>query len=168
MQVINRKAISVMLLIYLALAMHVFIPSMGGSGLRVPGNIVAWIFIALSVLAYWLLNRHQSIITTTTSKLITVGILLLLLPLFYTPEKWLKDALLQMAGVVAGMLFYFTLLQCRFSDRWRVLLLNFLLFAALVQSVIGFIQLILLPPNSGLMALGMRGLDQPACFVRSM
>jgi len=164
MQVINRKAISVMLLIYLALAMHVFIPSMGGSGLRVPGNTVAWIFIALSVLAYWLLNRHQFIITTTTSKLITVGILLLLLPLFYTPEKWLKDALLQMAGVVAGMLFYFTLLQCRFSDRWRVLLLNFLLFAALVQSVIGFIQLTLLPPNSGLMALGDEGVRPTGVF----
>lgn len=87
MQVINRKAISVMLLIYLALAMHVFIPSMGGSGLRVPGNIVAWVFIALSVLAYWLLNRHQSIITTTTSNLIVIGILLLLLPLFYTSEN---------------------------------------------------------------------------------
>lgn len=105
MQVINRKAISVMLLIYLALAMHVFIPSMGGSGLRVPGNIVAWVFIALSVLAYWLLNRHQSMITTTTSNLIVIGILLLLLPLFYTSEKWLKEALLQMAGVVAGLIF---------------------------------------------------------------
>lgn len=164
MQVINRKAISVMLLIYLALAMHVFIPSMGGSGLRLPGNIVAWIFIALSVLAYWLLNRHQFIITTTTSKLISVGILLLLLPLFYTPEKWLKDALLQMAGVVAGMLFYFTLLQCGFSDRWRVLLLNVLLFATLVQSVIGFIQLTLLPPNSGLMALGDEGVRPTGVF----
>lgn len=164
MQVINRKAISVMLLIYLALAMHVFIPSMGGSGLRVPGNIVAWIFIALSVLAYWLLNSHQFIITTTTSKLISVGILLLLLPLFYTPEKWLKDALLQMAGVVAGMLFYFTLLQCRFSDRWRVLLLNVLLFATLAQSVIGFIQLTLLPPNSGLMALGDEGVRPTGVF----
>ncbi|TBL52591.1 O-antigen ligase family protein [Obesumbacterium proteus] len=164
MQVINRKAISVMLLIYLALAMHVFIPSMGGSGLRVPGNTVAWIFIALSVLAYWLLNRHQSIITTTTSKLITVGILLLLLPLFYTPEKWLKDALLQIAGVVAGMLFYFTLLQCRFSARWRVLLLNFLLFATLMQSVIGFIQLTMLPPNSGLMALGDEGVRPTGVF----
>ena len=164
MQVINRKAISVMLLIYLALAMHVFIPSMGGSGLRVPGNIVAWVFIALSVLAYWLLNRHQSIITTTTSNLIVIGILLLLLPLFYTSEKWLKEALLQMAGVVAGLIFYFTLLQCRFSSRWRILLLNFLLFATLVQSVIGFIQLTLLPPLSGLMALGDEGVRPTGVF----
>ncbi|WP_367298642.1 Wzy polymerase domain-containing protein [Hafnia alvei] len=164
MQVINRKAILVMLLIYLALAMHVVIPSMGGSGLRVPGNIVAWIFVALSVLAYWLLNLNQPIITTTTSNLISIGILLLLLPLLYTSEKWLKEAVLQMAGIVAGLVFYFTLLQCRFSARWRVLLLNFLLFATLVQSVVGFIQLTLLPPNSVLMALGDEGVRPTGVF----
>lgn len=164
MPVINRKAILALLLIYLALAMHIFIPSMGGSGLRVPGNIVAWIFISSSVLAYWLLNRHQPIIATTTSHLIAIGILLLLLPLLYTSEKWLKDALLQMTGVVAGLVFYFTLLQCRFSSRGRILLLNILLCATVIQSIIGFIQLTLLPPNSSLMALGDEGVRPTGVF----
>jgi O-antigen polymerase len=153
MQAINRTAIFIILLIYLAIGMHIFIPGMGGSGLRMPGNIVAWVFIALSVLAYWLLNSHRNITITTTFKLIFAGVVFLLIPLLYTPEKWLRDALFQMAGVMAGLAFYFTLLQCRFSECWRVRIINLLLFAVLIQGGIGFIQLSLLPPDSGLMAL---------------
>lgn len=164
MQAINRTAIFIMLLIYLAIGMHIFIPGMGGSGLRMPGNIVAWVFIALSVLAYWLLNSHRNITITTTFRLIFNGVVFLLIPLLYTPEKWLRDALFQMAGVMAGLAFYFTLLQCRFSEFWRVRIINLLLFAVLLQGGIGFIQLSLLSPDSGLMALSAEGARPTGVF----
>lgn len=141
----NAATIAVLplLLIWMAAILPVYHPNMGGDGLALPQNILAWGVMALTTLIVTFtvcLGRiHLSL--TPTARLLLLGIAVLALPLLYTRPEWREDALWRCAGLLGGWLFYVACLQLRVTARQRELLLFGLLFAVGIQALLAALQL---------------------------
>lgn len=136
-------AVLPLLLIWMAVILPVYYPNMGGDGLALPQNILAWGVMALTTLIVTFtvcLGRiHLSL--TPTARLLLLGIAVLALPLLYTRPEWREDALWRCAGLLGGWLFYVACLQLRVTARQRELLLFGLLFAVGIQALLAALQL---------------------------
>ncbi|HGE8396764.1 TPA: Wzy polymerase domain-containing protein [Serratia marcescens] len=142
---INAPAIAVLplLLIWMAAILPFYHPNMGGGGLALPQNILAWSAMALTTLlvtATVCVGRAR-LSLTPTARLLLLGIAVLALPLLYTRAEWREDALWRCAGLLGGWLFYVACLQLRLTARQRDLLLYGLLFAVSVQALLAALQL---------------------------
>ncbi|WP_448666233.1 Wzy polymerase domain-containing protein [Serratia plymuthica] len=140
---IRRCPPYIMLLIWFGIAIHLYLPNMGGMGLALPQNIISWGAMALLSLVIWLsiLFNKQRIIITPTMKLFFVASALLAVPLLYTRPEWLEAASWRLAGLFGGLIFYFSWLQVSTSSRLRLGVLYGLLFAISVQALLALLQL---------------------------
>lgn len=136
-------AVLTLLLIWMSVILPVYQPNMGGSGLALPQNILAWGVMALTTLsaAFAVCLGRARLSLTPTARLLLLGIAVLALPLLYTRPEWREDALWRCAGLLGGWLFYAACLQLRLSGSQRNLLLYGLLFAAGVQALLASLQL---------------------------
>ncbi|WP_308381329.1 PglL family O-oligosaccharyltransferase [Serratia marcescens] len=141
----NAPAIAVLtlLLIWMAVILPVYYPNMGGDGLALPQNILAWSIMALTMLivTFTVCLGRARLSLTPTARLLLLGIAVLALPLLYTRPEWREDALWRCAGLLGGWLFYVACLQLRLTARQRNLLLYGLLFAVSVQALLAALQL---------------------------
>ncbi len=138
-------AVLTLLLIWMVVILPVYYPNMGGDGLALPQNILAWSIMALTTLIVTFtvclgLGRAR-LSLTPTARLLLLGIAVLALPLLYTRPEWREDALWRCAGLLGGWLFYVACLQLRLTARQRNLLLYGLLFAVSVQALLAALQL---------------------------
>ncbi|MDE5259838.1 PglL family O-oligosaccharyltransferase [Serratia marcescens] len=142
---INAPAIAVLplLLIWMAAILPFYHPNMGGGGLALPQNILAWSAMALTTLivTFTVCLGRTRLSLTPTARLLLLGIAVLALPLLYTRAEWREDALWRCAGLLGGWLFYVACLQLRLTTRQRDLLLYGLLFAVSVQALLAALQL---------------------------
>ncbi|WP_445585386.1 Wzy polymerase domain-containing protein [Serratia sp. TSA_198.1] len=129
--------------LWFGLAMHRYLPNMGGGSLALPQNILSWIMIALLVMIIWLGVgfRKRNIIITPTAKLFFVALVLLAIPLFYTRPEWREAALWRWAGLFGGWVFYFSWLQTEISKRTHHWPFYAILLAVVVQAFIALLQL---------------------------
>lgn len=136
-------AVLPLLLIWMAVILPVYHPNMGGGGLALPQNILAWSAMALTTLivAFTVCLGRTRLSLTPTARLLLLGIAALALPLLYTRPEWREDALWRCAGLLGGWLFYVACLQLRLTARQRNLLLYGLLFAVSVQALLAVLQL---------------------------
>lgn len=141
----NAPAIAVLtlLLIWMVVILPVYYPNMGGDGLALPQNILAWSIMALTTLivTFTVCLGRARLSLTPTARLLLLGIAVLALPLLYTRPEWREDALWRCAGLLGGWLFYVACLQLRLTARQRNLLLYGLLFAVSVQALLAALQL---------------------------
>lgn len=135
--------IAVLLLIWMAAVLPVYYPNMGGNGLALPQNILAWGVMALTTLivTFTVCLGRIRLSLTPTARLLLLGIAVLALPLLYTRPEWREDALWRCAGLLGGWLFYVACLQLRVTARQRELLLFGLLFAVGIQALLAALQL---------------------------
>ncbi|MDP8637381.1 Wzy polymerase domain-containing protein [Serratia marcescens] len=135
--------IAVLLLIWMAAVLPVYYPNMGGDGLALPQNILAWGVMALTTLivTFTVCLGRIRLSLTPTARLLLLGIAVLALPLLYTRPEWREDALWRCAGLLGGWLFYVACLQLRVTARQRELLLFGLLFAVGIQALLAALQL---------------------------
>ncbi|HIE0649075.1 TPA: Wzy polymerase domain-containing protein [Serratia marcescens] len=142
---VNAPAIAVLplLLIWMTAILPFYHPNMGGSGLALPQNILAWGAMALTtlIMTFTVCLGHARLSLTPTARLLLLGIAVLALPLLYTRPEWREDALWRCAGLLGGWLFYVACLQLRLTPRQRELLLYGLLFAIGVQALLAALQL---------------------------
>ncbi|EMH4218456.1 PglL family O-oligosaccharyltransferase [Serratia marcescens] len=141
----NAATIAVLplLLIWMAAVLPIYYPNMGGDGLALPQNILAWGVMALTTLivTFTVCLGRIRLSLTPTARLLLLGIALLALPLLYTRPEWREDALWRCAGLLGGWLFYVACLQLRVTARQRELLLFGLLFAVGIQALLAALQL---------------------------
>ncbi len=141
----NAPAIAVLtlLLIWMVVILPVYYPNMGGDGLALPQNILAWSIMALTTLivTFTVCLGRARLSLPPTARLLLLGIAVLALPLLYTRPEWREDALWRCAGLLGGWLFYVACLQLRLTARQRNLLLYGLLFAVSVQALLAALQL---------------------------
>lgn len=132
-----------LLLAWMLVILPLYQPNMGGVGLALPQNIFAWGAMALLTLIVFLplCAGRWHIITTPTARLLFIGIMVLALPLLYTPPQWREAALWRCAGLLGGWLFYLACLQLRLTSRQRSLLLYGLLCAVAIQALLASLQL---------------------------
>ncbi|WP_240023447.1 Wzy polymerase domain-containing protein [Serratia marcescens] len=142
---VNAPAIAVLplLLIWMTAILPFYHPNMGGSGLALPQNILAWGAMALTtlIMTFTVCLGRARLSLTPTARLLLLGIAVLALPLLYTRPEWREDALWRCAGLFGGWLFYVACLQLRLTPRQRELLLYGLLFAVGVQALLAALQL---------------------------
>ena len=128
---------------------HFFMHNPGGSGLSLPYNMVGWMFISLLIcFGLWQVTQEQKIRISRANTLLWLGALLLVIPIFFTQPKWMDLALPRLFGLVAGVIFYFALLQFRFSGPQRIGLLYLLLGAVLIEAFFALVQYYLLTPGN--------------------
>ncbi|MGL1812476.1 UNVERIFIED_CONTAM: O-antigen polymerase [Serratia marcescens] len=141
----NAATIAVLplLLIWMAAVLPVYHRNMGGDGLALPQNILAWSVMALTTLivTFTVCLGRIRLSLTPTARLLLLGIAVLALPLLYTRPEWREDALWRCAGLLGGWLFYVACLQLRVTARQRELLLFGLLFAVGIQALLAALQL---------------------------
>ena len=139
----------VVLALYVLLGAHFFMHNPGGSGLYLTFNMVGWIFIALLIsIGLWLVTNQGCIRLSKSHLWLWAGALLMMLPALYTQPQWLDLALPRLFALAGGLLLYFALLQCHFSQQQRHLLLYLLLGSVLIEALFGLTQYYLLTPGN--------------------
>ncbi len=117
---------------------------MGGVGLSLPFNPLVYAVMAAMVLLIWSGKpRRRSIVFTPTARYLTIGVVLLSVPLAYGPDAGFSSAAWRVAGLLVGWVFYCSGLQVRVPFRLRQLLLVLLLATVAGQAVIAVLQLFL-------------------------
>lgn len=135
--------------LYLLLGAHFFMHNPGGSGLYLPFNMVGWILVALLIaLGLWLVTKREALRLSQAHLLFWFGALLLILPILYTQPQWRDLALPRLFALAGGALLYFALLQCRFTQPQRHVLLYLLLGAVFIEALFALTQYYLLTPGN--------------------
>ncbi|EKN4696537.1 O-antigen ligase family protein [Yersinia ruckeri] len=131
------------LLFWLIFIMPIYLPNMGGSGLKLPQNIITCGVIAAITATLWLTMPARKIIHfTVTSHWILLGVLILAIPLLYTAPHWRDAAFSRWLGLATGVVFYLSWLQSGLSHRWFSWVLYGVLGAVTVQASITLLQFI--------------------------
>ena len=126
---------------YFLLAMHYFLPNMGGYGLYLPYNVIGWMFIATLIgLGFWQISRTGFIELSKTQVLFSIGFLFCLLPLAYSINEISYRTTSRVMFLLGGLGFYTALVQFRFNQSERFTLLYIILGAIGMQSILGVIQ----------------------------
>ncbi|MFP2770042.1 PglL family O-oligosaccharyltransferase [Oceanisphaera sp. KMM 10153] len=129
--------------------MHYFMHNPGGAGFYLPFNMVGWIFISLMTgLGLWQMTLNRSVSYSRFHLWCWLVLLLLLVPLLYPNRGFADHALPRLAGLAGGLLFYFSLLQCRLDETARYRLLYLLLAAISLEALLGLVQYYLLTPGN--------------------
>ena len=126
---------------YFLLAMHYFLPNMGGYGLYLPYNVIGWMLITTLIgIGFWEISRTGFIKLSKTQIFGWIGFLFFLLPLIYPNNEFAGLAYFRIFGLLGGLAFYSALLQFRFQKMERLFLLYIMLSAVVIQSLLGLVQ----------------------------
>jgi len=122
--------------------MHGYFLNQGATGLSLPMNIFSWATMALFILIITLNFKAKKIIFSTIAlPMFIVGVAVLTVPLLYADPAAAPRAAWRLAGLFAGLVFYFTWLQLRLRRDQRQVLWLILLLAACGQAVLALVQL---------------------------
>lgn len=138
----SRRALPLgILLFWLIFIMPLYLPNMGGSGLKLPQNIITWGVVAAIIAIIWLAMPARKVIRfTVTSRWLLLGVLILAIPLLYTASQWREEAFSRWLGLAAGMIFYLSWLQYALPRRWQSWLLYGVLAAVTFQASVSLLQ----------------------------
>lgn len=130
-----------LVLIWLIFLTPIYLQNMGGSGLKLPQNIISWAIMAIVVTSIWLtLPASRTIYLTITARWVFIAMLILAVPLLYTSYQWRTAALTRWLALFGGWVFYFSLLQYRTPRISRIWLYYAILTAATFQALIALLQ----------------------------
>lgn len=133
-----------LLLYWLLFLIPLYLPNMGGSGLKVPQNILTWAVMAAVVASIWLTQAaHKNICLTVTARWLLLALIVLGIPLLYSPEQWRDIALSRWLGLMGGWVFYVSLLQYRMPSFHLHWLFYAILVTVTFQALIALVQLTL-------------------------
>ena len=122
--------------IYMVIGMHFFMHNVGGYGLYIPSNILGWIFIGIMIGAgFWQTVYINKIRITFFAKIILLGFLFLLVPLFYGNNEHAGRTLFRFFSIAGGILYYISLTQFNFSKKEKSLILFLILIGVLFESI---------------------------------
>ncbi|WP_234262406.1 O-antigen ligase family protein [Klebsiella aerogenes] len=128
---------------YWLFLLHVAWPNHGRTGIYLPYNLVAWgAALTLCALFWFFRPGKNRVILDHTTHWLGAGAILMSLPLLWSPSaETLHYAFPRMAGLWAGMIFWFTLRQCTFTATQKYALLYSLVIAGIVEAIIVLFEL---------------------------
>lgn len=124
------------------IAMHIYIPNVGGSGLQLPFNSIVWavLSIAFAIGGFHLTKTRQIKYSKLTITLF-ISALLMTAPLAYpTATNW-PTALPTLIALWAGWTLFFIFQQFKLSNQHKQRLLWFIVLAAIIEAIFGYVQL---------------------------
>ncbi|NHB95405.1 O-antigen ligase family protein [Photorhabdus stackebrandtii] len=121
----------------------IYLPNMGGGGLRLPVNLLTWGIMTLVVLwgalQVW---RRGTLRVSLRVSWVLCALVLLSLPWLWTRNTlWQSSALPRLAGLWGSGLVLLALLQGRLTANQTQCWLNWLLLCMVLQALIGVLQL---------------------------
>lgn len=123
--------------LYFGVLLHIPLYNAGGFGTDLPQNLLAWIMALIMIAGIWLCISWRRLKITTSFSLILAGVVLLNIPVLWTPHAtWVQSRLPSLMGMWGAILLFFTLLQCRFSYKQRQWLLYIVAVSAAVEGCI--------------------------------
>lgn len=121
-----------------------YIPNMGGSGLRLPQNLMTWGVMAALVAAVFHdgLRHRVELRLTASFWYVLGGGFLLSVPLFWTArQEWQSSAVMRVIGIWGAVVFFLCLLQIPLNSKKKRVWLVLLLAASLGQIAFACLQL---------------------------
>lgn len=144
-----QKSFLVIFAIYCLLGMHYFQQNLGGSGLELPINDVAWIFISLLIgIGLWQITSAKQISFNIITKLFIIAIIIMIVPVVFAKSQLVGQSYPRLIGLFGGFLLFFALQQMRFNTRQVHQLLFFILAAVVIEAVLSLTQYYILPSNN--------------------
>ena len=126
---------------YLVIGMHFYIPNMGGSGLSLPQNIIAWMIILLSSLFVVIFScRYRQWRVNYVVILFLLAAILFTLPLMWTPRYSYVAALPRIAGIWGALLFSLVLWQIPLSRHDKHIMLLFIAVSTVAEAMLSLFQ----------------------------
>ena len=130
---------------------------LGGWGLEIPVNAIAWIFASLIMaLGLWSVAQQREARVSPLQGWFLLGAWLMAIPLMYPGFPFKQYALPQILGLFGGLIFLFSLYQLRYTEEQVLRILYLLLAAVLVEALIGLVQRFLLPFAKGIFHNGIQ------------
>ncbi|MGF1765072.1 PglL family O-oligosaccharyltransferase [Aliivibrio kagoshimensis] len=130
------------------ITMHLFQPNPGGSGLNLTFNSASWIPLSIAIAIGLYHTAKQKLLRYSK---FTVGLfavcLMLTLPLMFS-DAILSIATPRLIALWAGFFFFVTLQQFTFSNRQKQQLLWLVVLAVCIESLLGYVQFLLLKPSN--------------------
>lgn len=131
-----------LIILWLVAVLPVYLPNMGGTGLKLPMNIVSWTMLAaITAITGIVLPAGSMACPGPTTRLILLGVCMLAVPLFYTRDPWLEVGLSRWAGLLAGVMFCISLMRYRPFFDYRRWVVAAIIFATALQAGIALCQL---------------------------
>ena len=145
---LNRRFMYAVGFVYL-IAMHFYLPNLGGLGLSLPFNLMTWfgLSLALSMGLYQAATKQ----IVRYSKL-TIGLfiscIIITIPLFYSFSPNINFALPRLIALWLGLILFIVLQQFSLSNAHKQRLLWFIVLAVVIEAAFGYVQLFLLKPGN--------------------
>lgn len=126
---------------YFVFALVIYIPNMGGGGLRLPQNILCWVAMQLIILmgGFYALS-HKQLKWNLPLLAFTAGAALMMVPFLWSGQEAFLYALPRFAGLWGGILFYLALLQIPLQPSHKKQLVILLIVSAGLQSLLGKVR----------------------------
>jgi O-antigen polymerase len=141
----SKKLFFLVSALYWLVGMHVFIHNAGGHGLYLPVNAMGWIYISVVIgLGLWTITEQERLSFSPFQTGLWAGAFLLFVPLLYPGFGLKEHAAPRLLGLLAGLLFLFSLHQWQLSRQTRDQLLHGVLGAVAMEAVFGLVQFYLL------------------------
>ena len=122
---------------YLFFGINTAIPHLGGHGLYLPFNTVGWIFISFVMgLASYQIGKNSKIIISKIMVYNVVGIVFMVIPIFYDNSEYSHLASMRLYGLLLGFVLFVALHQFDFDKVDKTKSLYIVLLAASIQLAI--------------------------------
>lgn len=129
---------------FFMIGMHLYVRNIGGSGLMLPFNASGAIFISLALgIGLLEIARQHSFAYNNLTLGLLIGGVLLSIPAFY-PHSEMLASISRLVWLWGGILFFITLQQFTLSPQQRQMLLWFILFSVLMESLFAWQQFLFL------------------------
>ncbi|MFC1234833.1 Wzy polymerase domain-containing protein [Vibrio sp. F74] len=130
------------------IAMHIYIPNLDGIGLALPFNTLIWACLGLIIaIGFYHIASTKQIRYTKLTIALLICCFILTLPVFYPIANLWLLTLPRLASLWSGWLFFVVLQQFNLSNLHKQRLLWFIVIAAIIEVVLGYVQFFNLLPK---------------------
>ena len=138
--------------IYVLFAIHLPIPHIGGTGLYLPFNIMAWIFISLIIgLGAYQIFISKQFHFSQFNMYSWIGLALMLIPFTYQNNAYSNFATMRVLGLGSGILLMLAYQQFQFDREDLFNFLYMIIGCILIQTLFKLIEQFI--PNSNLIGI---------------
>jgi O-antigen polymerase len=140
-KITNQKLFILVFSIYFIFGVHYFQHNQAGTGLELPINAVAWVFISLLIaITLWKSSVQQSYSYTPLLQYILLMTIALWLPYIYQDSDFKILTLGRLLGLTGGVLFFWGLYQLQLSKIQRNNILYIVMLSILFECIFSLLQ----------------------------
>ncbi|MCE9679888.1 Wzy polymerase domain-containing protein [Shewanella sp. AS1] len=124
-----------------AVGMHYFQHNFGGVGLELPFNLVVWSFVSILIgLGLWNSTNKNTLVYSPLLISVCLFTLTLFIPILFGKNELIHNSYQRLMGLVAGLVFLFSLYQIKLSIKTLQKLTFWILIGVILEGSLGLLQ----------------------------